>query len=80
MVVVVVPRLRHQLLAPRALKHPERDADDDGGGDELEIGLRRLAIEVPPEILTAERHHPYHGRVRKRGREAEQNRLERPCP
>jgi hypothetical protein len=75
MMVVVMPLLCHELIASRAPKHPKRDADDDGGGDELKIGLDRLAIEVLPEILAAERHHPYHGRVRERGREAEQNRL-----
>ena len=65
-------------IAPRAPEHPEREAGDEHGRDDLEVGLRRLRVPVAAVLQRRRRQHPDEERVRDRRREPEQHRLRRP--
>ena len=67
--------VRAVLLAPRAPQHPERDADDQHGGGDLQIRLEALGVDALPQVHAAERDDPDDQRVRQRRAEAEQHGL-----
>ena len=73
--VIVFRDSRELLLAPRPPQHPQRHADDDDPGGELEVGLQSFAIDAPPEVHTPERDHPDDQGVGERCAEPQQHRL-----
>jgi hypothetical protein len=75
MAVIVTAGGGEPLLTPCPPDHPQRDADHDDRGRDLEVRLIGFRIPVAAEVQAAQRYQPDNRRVRDRGGDAEQYRL-----
>jgi hypothetical protein len=63
------------LLAPGAPDHPQRHGDDDGRRGQLEPRLGGVQVEVAAKVQASQPNGPDDRRVRRRGRQPQQDRL-----